>query len=67
MENFYGNTNLFWWVGVVEDRFDPLYIGRCKVRIVGYHTPNKSDLPTEDLPWTYPIQPITSAAMSGKG
>ena len=67
MENIYGTTNLYWWVGVVEDRFDPLYIGRCKVRIVGYHTSDKAELPTEDLPWSYPIQPITSAAMSGKG
>ena len=24
--------------GVVEDRKDPLYLGRCKVRILGWHT-----------------------------
>jgi len=66
MENLYGN-NFHWWVGVVEDRFDPMYLGRCKVRVVGYHTSNKSLLPTEDLPWAFPLQPITSAAMSGIG
>ena len=27
-----------WWQGVVEDRDDPLKLGRCRVRIVGYHT-----------------------------
>lgn len=56
-----------WWVGVVEDRNDPEKLGRCKVRIFGYHTDNKEILPTKDLPWAWPIQPITSAGMSGKG
>ena len=30
-----------WWQGVVEDRNDPLKLGRCRVRILGYHTDNK--------------------------
>lgn len=67
MENLYRNLEFFWWVGVVEDRNDPMFLGRCRVRIVGYHSANKSLLPTEDLPWAYPVQPITSASMSGKG
>lgn len=67
MENLYRNFEFYWWVGVVEDRNDPMFLGRCKVRIVGYHTSDKSELPISDLPWAYPIQPITSAAMSGKG
>jgi len=66
MENIYGN-GFWWWVGVVEDRNDPLFLGRCKVRIVGYHNADKVELPTESLPWAYPMQPITSAAMSGIG
>lgn len=66
MENLYGN-GFYWWVGVVEDRNDPMFLGRCKVRIVGYHTSDKTELPTDDLPWAYPLQPITSAAMSGVG
>jgi len=59
-----------WWQGVVEDREDPLHIGRCRVRILGYHTNNKVDgigIPTEHLPWSTPSQPITSAAMNGIG
>lgn len=40
-----------WWCGVVEDRQDPLKAGRYRVRIAGAHTPNKSDLPTDHLPW----------------
>lgn len=56
-----------WWIGVVEDRLDPEKQGRCRVRIFGYHTDDKEVLPTEDLPWAIPIQPITSAGISGIG
>ena len=53
--------------GVVEDRNDPLQLGRVRIRFVGLHTEDKQKIATEDLPWAYPIQPITSAAMSGIG
>ena len=66
-DNLFAKDGFFWWVGVVEDRMDPLKIGRCRVRILGYHLDNKAVLPTGDLPWALPIQPITSAALSGKG
>ena len=55
------------YTGVVENRADPLHLGRCQVRIVGLHTDDKTILPTEDLPWATPLQPITSAANSGIG
>ena len=55
------------YYGVIENRQDPLQLGRCQVRIVGLHTHDKSFLPTVDLPWSTPIQPITSAAMNGIG
>lgn len=55
------------YYGVVENRDDPLKLGRCQVRIVGLHTHDKSILPTVDLPWSYPVQPVTSAAMNGIG
>lgn len=56
------------YFGVVEDRIsDPLELGRCKVRVVGVHTEDKLALPTEDLPWAYPMTPITSASMNGIG
>lgn len=44
-----------WWVGVIEDRQDPQKAGRYRVRIIGAHTPNKSDLPTSQLPWAQPL------------
>ena len=54
--------------GVIEDRLnDPLKLGRCRVRILGLHTPDKQELPTEDLPWAIIMQPVTSAATSGVG
>lgn len=55
------------YTGVVENRLDPLKLGRCQVRIVGLHTEDKTKLPTDDLPWAYPMQPITSAAINGLG
>ncbi len=66
------NTNYFqgldgyvWWHGVVEDRKDPLLIGRCRVRILGWHTENKSDLPTSNIPWAFPLMPLNSASQTG--
>jgi hypothetical protein len=55
------------YTGVVEDRFDPLKLGRLRVRIVGFHTVDNTELPTEDLPWAVVMQPINSAATSGVG
>jgi predicted chitinase len=55
------------FTGIVENRIDPLNLGRCQVRVVGLHTHDKAQLPTADLPWAYPMQPVTSAAMNGIG
>ena len=56
-----------WWFGVVEDRNDPLKLGRVRVRCYGWHTDNKGDIPTNTLPWAQPIQSITSGAMGNIG
>ena len=53
--------------GVVESRYDPLYMGRCKIRVFGVHTDDVGILPTEDLPWAFPVTPVTSASVSGVG
>lgn len=66
-ENFMGMGEFVWWQGVVEDNNDPLKIGRCRVRVLGFHSPNKNEIPTAELPWASVIQPITSAAISGIG
>ena len=64
---FQGKDGFIWWNGVVEDRKDPLMIGRCRVRILGWHTANKTELPTANLPWAYPVMPITSASQTNAG
>ena len=50
-QEFMGREGFVWAVGVVEDRNDPLYLGRCKVRYLGWHTRDKLELPTKTLPW----------------
>lgn len=67
MNKFLGKSSFVWWHGVVEDVADPFFLGRCKIRIFGFHTDILRKLPTNDLPWAYPMQPITSAALSGIG
>jgi hypothetical protein len=46
-----------WFIGVVEDRNDPLKIGRCRVRCLGYHQQDIAELPTENLPWAQLLLP----------
>ena len=61
MQNFIGKDGFVWWIGIIEDRSDPLGLGRCRVRIFGWHTDNKSQLPTKDLPWAQPMLPINNS------
>ena len=65
--DFMGRDGFIWFAGVVEDRQDPLKLGRCRVRCLGYHTEDKNVLPTSDLPWAHPLLPITSSGVSGIG
>ena len=59
MDNsFIGLNGFVWWIGIVEDRQDPLKLGRCRVRIFGWHTENKLELPTNDLPWAQAMLPL---------
>jgi hypothetical protein len=68
MARFIGkNTDFTWFSGVVEDRLDPLYAGRLRVRCLGFHTDNKSELPTKDLPWAMCVLSTASPGISGLG
>lgn len=53
--------------GVVEDRADPLKIGRVRVRVRGYHTPDKQFIATPDLPWSHVIMPVTTPGLTPFG
>ena len=67
MGNFMGKDGFVWFVGVVEDRLDPKFLGRLRVRCLGYHTEDLIKLPTADLPWSHVLNPVTSATVSGVG
>lgn len=58
--DFAGKAGFIWWIGIVENRQDPIKLGRCKVRCVGWHSENKMSLPTENLPWAIPIMPLNN-------
>jgi len=53
--------------GIVEDRQDPLKVGRVRVRIHGIHSENKQYIATPDLPWAQVLLPTTTAGLSGIG
>lgn len=52
-------------VAIVEDRFDPLKLGRYRVRVFGSHTESLADIPVTSLPWAIPLS--KNASMSGIG
>lgn len=56
--DFYGNQ-FTWWSGIVEDRNDPLKLGRVRVRIFGMHSDNTARIPKEKLPWAQIMVPTT--------
>lgn len=57
---FIGRDGFHWFVGVVEDRNDPVKLGRVRIRIFGLHTEDKSELPTNDLLWALPSMGVNS-------
>lgn len=56
-----------WFIGVVEDTNDPELLNRVKVRCFGYHTEDKAELPTKDLPFATVMMPTTSPSVEGIG
>ena len=62
-KDFYG-MKYVWWTGIVENRKDePLKTGSVRVRIFGLHSQDKTEVPTESLPWAQ-ILLATNAANS---
>lgn len=64
--------DLYWFFGKVEDRNDPMELGRVRVRVYGLHTPDKvkdqyKGIPTEELLWSQPVNDVQSASMNGIG
>ena len=65
--HFMGQDGFVWFVGVVEDRNDPSALGRVRVRCLGYHSADLTELPTTDLPWAHVMHPVTDPCMHGMG
>ena len=67
-DDYIGLGQYVWFIGVVEDRLDPLRMGRVRVRVYGWHSEDRqSKLKTQELPWAQVIQAPTSAAMGDIG
>jgi hypothetical protein len=57
-KDFAGKNGFIWWTGIVENRNDPLKMGQCQVRCVGWDADDKMHLPTADLPWAKALLPV---------
>lgn len=53
------------FIGVVENRMDPLKLNRVQVRVFGVHSESLEDIPVENLPWAVCVSNF--AAVSGIG
>lgn len=62
-----GAEGFRWFIGTVEDRDDPLKLGRVRVRIMNVYSENKALAKTEQLPWAQVLSPINSAGFNKVG
>lgn len=58
-KNFTGLDAFVWFFGIVEDRQDPLGLGRVRVRAYGFHTDKLTEIPSDNLPWASVLQSPT--------
>jgi len=63
-KDFAGKGGFIWWTGVVENRDDPLKMGRCQVRCVGWDSDDKMRIGTDALPWAMPMLGVNSITNS---
>ena len=54
------SLNPEWFTGIVEDRQDPLNLGRVRVRILGRNGIDLNLLPTNSLPWAQVLLPTNN-------
>ena len=58
VNNFAGLNGFVWWVGEIVNNIDPLGIGRCQVRIFGWH---EDTIQNDMLPWASPVYPLNNS------
>lgn len=62
-----GEEGFRWFIGKVEDRNDPLKLGRVRVRIVNLHSDKQSRIATSELPWAYILNSPNSSSYQEVG
>ncbi|NBP56712.1 hypothetical protein EBU71_09305 [bacterium] len=62
-----GREGFVWFIGTVEDRNDPLQLGRVKVRALNFHSENKALVPTSEIPWAIIQMPPTESSFNKVG
>lgn len=79
--HFTGRDGFIWWIGQVVSQKEWItnipgkhtattkdhqgFDYRYKVRIMGYHTADKNELPDRDLPWASVMLPVTAGGGTG--
>lgn len=66
-KHFLGKNGFVWWFGTVESNSDPLALGRCRVRITGWHNEDPNQFISEALPWAYPLTSLSNTGAGGVG
>lgn len=56
-----------WFFGVVEDVYDPLQLGRVRVRPYNVYSSQQAEVSTEQLPWASVIQSTSRSATNNVG
>ena len=64
---FLGEEGFRWFLGTVEDRNDPLKLGRVRVRIINVHSEKQSRVSTAELPWASILNSPNSASLNDVG
>lgn len=62
-----GEEGFRWFIGTVEDRNDPLKLGRVRIRVINLHSDKQSRIRTEELPWANILNNPTSASYNKVG
>jgi len=67
--NFIGRDKFIWWIGQIppatvqaEQLNGEGWGNRYKVRILGYHPNDETELPNDDLPWAQCMLPVTAGS-----
>jgi hypothetical protein len=61
------NKGVSFFIGVVENINDPAMLNRVQCRVFGIHPMDRSEVPTEALPWATVMMPTTSAGLQMGG